>query len=245
MDADGARRGPHRVEGVDRGVARRTSPFDLSGLAADRWIGHRAPAVDAGDGDRGRTARADAVPDADPGPRARASAGPARRPPATATRSATRRRGSPDGRVLVTAGCSTAAALYDPSTGTFSPTGSMSAVRAGETATLLHDGRVLFAGGYNCAPAGADGIWASAELYDPATGTFSPTGSMAAPRQQHTATLLADGRVLIAGGLSGPGPRDGRWGHPRLVSDSPRSTPSWRPPRSTTPPPGRSARPVR
>ena len=79
-------------------------------------------------------------------------------------------------------------------------------VRSSETATLLHDGRVLFAGGYNCAPAGADGTWASAELYDPATGTFSPTGSMAAPRQQHTATLLADGRVLIVGGLSGPGP---------------------------------------
>ena len=108
--------------------------------------------------------------------------------------------------MLVTAGCSKEAALYDPSTGTFSPTGSMSAVRSGETATLLHDGRVLFAGGYNCAPAGADGTWASAELYDPATGTFSPTGSMAAPRQQHTATLLADGRVLIVGGLSGPSP---------------------------------------
>jgi WD40 repeat protein len=111
-----------------------------------------------------------------------------------------------DGRVLVTAGCSKEAALYDPSSGTFSPTGSMSAVRSSETATLLHDGRVLVAGGYNCAAAGADGTWASAELYDPTTGTFSPTGSMAAPRQQHTATLLADGRVLIVGGLSGPGP---------------------------------------
>ena len=77
-------------------------------------------------------------------------------------------------------------------------------MRAFGTATPLRDGRVLFAGGYNCAPAGQDGMWASAELYDPATGTFSPTtGSMAAPRSQHTATLLADGRVLIAGGLSG------------------------------------------
>ena len=111
-----------------------------------------------------------------------------------------------DGRVLVTGGCSKEAALYDPATGTFSPTGSLSSVRSGDTATLLSDGRVLFAGGYNCAPAGADGTWASAELYDPATGTFNPTGSMAAPRQQHTATLLADGRVLIVGGLSGPAP---------------------------------------
>lgn len=108
-----------------------------------------------------------------------------------------------DGRVLVTGSCSTAAELYDPATGTFGPTGSLIVVRAGKTATLLRDGHVLFAGGYNCAAAGSDGMWASAELYDPATGTFSVTGSMAAPREQHTATLLADGRVLIAGGISG------------------------------------------
>jgi hypothetical protein len=79
----------------------------------------------------------------------------------------------------------------------------MATVRAGSTATLLPDGHVMFAGGYNCAPAGQDGSWASAELYDPATGTFSPTGSMAVPRQQHTATRMADGRVLIVGGLTG------------------------------------------
>ncbi len=109
-----------------------------------------------------------------------------------------------DGRVLFAGGCDTKAEVYDPATGTFSPTGSLAQVRAGATATPLHDGRVLFAGGYNCAPGGQDGMWASAEVYDPATGTFGPTGSMAAPRSQHTATLLADGRVLIAGGLSGP-----------------------------------------
>ena len=108
--------------------------------------------------------------------------------------------------MLLTASCSTAAAVYDPSTGTFSPTGSMAQVRASASATLLDDGRVLVAGGYDCAAAGADGTWASAELYDPATGTFSPTGSMHAPRQDQTATLLADGRVLIAGGLTGPSP---------------------------------------
>ena len=110
-----------------------------------------------------------------------------------------------DGRVLLAGGCGTAAQVYDPKTGTFSPTGSLAQSRGGTTATLLRDGRVLFAGGGNCGP-GQDGIWASAELYDPATGTFSPTGSMAAPREQHTATLLADGRVLIAGGLSGSSP---------------------------------------
>ncbi len=67
-----------------------------------------------------------------------------------------------DGRVLFAGGCGTAAELYDPPTGTFSPTGDMTAVRAGSAATLLLDGRVLFTGGYNCAPAGQDGIWASA-----------------------------------------------------------------------------------
>ena len=108
-----------------------------------------------------------------------------------------------DGRVLVTAGCSTAASLYDPSNGTFTPTGSMSVVRASTSATLLHDGRVLFAGGYTCGNTDQDGMWATAELYDPSMGTFSPTGSLTAPRSQHTATLLADGRVLIAGGMTG------------------------------------------
>ena len=82
----------------------------------------------------------------------------------------------------------------------------MTATRAGKTATLLRDGRVLIAGGYNCARAGQDGIWGSAELYDPATGTFSPTGPMTTPREMHTATLLADGRVLITGGITGAQP---------------------------------------
>lgn len=111
-----------------------------------------------------------------------------------------------DGRVLFAGGCTTAAQLYDPATGTFTPTGSMTEARSASAATLLLDGHVLFTGGYNCGPARADGVWASAELYDPTTGTFSPTGSMAAPRQQHTATRLTDGRVLILGGMSGSPP---------------------------------------
>ena len=109
----------------------------------------------------------------------------------------------PDGRVLITSGCGTAAQIYDPSTNAFTETGSLGVRRAGKTATLLRDGRVLFAGGYNCAPAGQDGIWATAEIYDPTTGSFSPTGAMHAAREFHTATLLADGRVLVAGGVSG------------------------------------------
>jgi hypothetical protein len=66
---------------------------------------------------------------------------------------------------------------------------------------LLHDGRVLITAGWRGSYLG------SAELYDPATGTFSPTGSMTTARESATATLLSDGRVLIAGGsVAGVGP---------------------------------------
>ena len=91
------------------------------------------------------------------------------------------------------------AELFDPQTGTFSPTGSMTTTREAQTATRLNDGRVLIAGGSD---AGEHAV-ASAELYDPKTGTFSPTGSMTTARAFHTATLLSDGRVLITGGDSG------------------------------------------
>jgi Tol biopolymer transport system component len=111
-----------------------------------------------------------------------------------------------DGRVLVVHGCTTTAELYDPASGTFNPTGSLTVTRSGATATMLKDGRVLVAGGDNCGDADHQGTWASAELYDPATGTFSPTGSMTVPRLGQTATLLADGRVLMAGGITGPRP---------------------------------------
>ena len=92
----------------------------------------------------------------------------------------------PDGRVLIAGGYGSSgnvlasAELYDPKTGTFSPTGSMATVRDGHTATLLPDGRVLIAGGADAPDDGlAANILASAELYDPKTGTFSPAGSMA------------------------------------------------------------------
>jgi len=91
--------------------------------------------------------------------------------------------------------------LFDPATGTFTPTGSMNVARNSQAAVLLTDGKVLILGG------SGGGDWrelhASAEIYDPATGRFTPTGSMATPRTPHAVALLNDGRVLVAGG-TGP-----------------------------------------
>jgi N-acetylneuraminic acid mutarotase len=113
----------------------------------------------------------------------------------------------PNGRVLVAGGMNgidpvmASAELYDPTTGSWSATGAMTTPRRGNTATLLPDGKVLVAGGDNSNGPGA--TWtASAELYDPTTGSWTATGSMATPRAFHTATLLPDGRVLVAGGLN-------------------------------------------
>jgi hypothetical protein len=76
----------------------------------------------------------------------------------------------------------------------------MAAPRAGHTATLLMDGRVLVVGGY--AGEGQAPL-SSAEVFDPTSGSFRPVGDLAGPRGSHTATRLADGRVLIVGGDRG------------------------------------------
>jgi len=92
---------------------------------------------------------------------------------------------------------SVTAEVYDPGTGLFTSTGNMGTPRVGQTATLLVNGDVLFAGGWS---ASQNASIATAELYHQATGAFTPTGSMTSPRTGHTATLLPDGKVLIAGG---------------------------------------------
>jgi hypothetical protein len=116
-----------------------------------------------------------------------------------------------NGKVLIAGGTGRApdgnypyvasAELYDPSTGTFTATGSMSTARAGHTATLLPNGKVLIAGGAGDRAPNGQGLYvASEELYDPSTGTFTATGSMSTARFDHTATLLPNGKVLVAGG---------------------------------------------
>src|SRR5215467_9011369 len=73
----------------------------------------------------------------------------------------------------------------------WSYTASLNIARAGHTATLLPNGKVLVVGGDSSG---------SAELYDPATGAWSITGSLNVPRYLFTATLLPNGKVLVAGG---------------------------------------------
>jgi len=78
---------------------------------------------------------------------------------------------------------------------TFGNTGSLTTARYAHTATLLPDGKVLVAGGYDSSLRPS----ASAELYDPASGTGSATGNLNTGRSVHTATWLPDGKVLVGG----------------------------------------------
>ena len=114
-----------------------------------------------------------------------------------------------DGTVLVAGGQpdgvtpTASAELYDPGTGEWTSTESMTAARFNHTATLLPDGKVLVAGGIGTATSEFfANILASAELYDPTTGSWTATRDMAGVRVGHTATPLADGTVLVAGGGS-------------------------------------------
>ncbi|WP_239576384.1 kelch repeat-containing protein [Archangium primigenium] len=116
----------------------------------------------------------------------------------------------PNGKVLVAGGFTSefygtalsSAELYDPATGTWSYTGALSQARGYHTLTLLPNGKVLVTGGSNVAEDNAENpnLLASAELYDPATGTWSSAGGLSTGRAWHSATLLPNGQVLVAGG---------------------------------------------
>ncbi len=110
----------------------------------------------------------------------------------------------PNGKVLVAGGviltaqtqvALSTAELFDPSTGSWAATGSLSSARFNHTATLLPNGRVLVVGGQ-----AGRGILDEAELYDPVTGAWTKTANPGVARHSHTATLLRTGQVLIAGG---------------------------------------------
>jgi hypothetical protein len=109
------------------------------------------------------------------------------------------------GVLAVGLAAATAAPALGQVSGTFTFTGSMHTARAFHTATLLNNGQVLVAGGLcgNSTQCSTSPVLASAELYNPSTGTWTVTGSMSTPRYQHTATLLKNGQVLVTGGLNG------------------------------------------
>ncbi len=121
----------------------------------------------------------------------------------------------PNGKVLVAGGFGgtsgvpiyhASAELYDPSANGFSPTtNSMSSARwLQHSSTLqLAGGKILITGGRN-GGAGST-MLTSADIYNPTTGLFSPTGNLLVARQYHSATLLLNGKVLVAGGMSPTG----------------------------------------
>lgn len=112
-----------------------------------------------------------------------------------------------DGKVLVVGGSVTpddrqqaSAELYDPRTGTFTSTGAMHVPRSSFAGAMLRDGRILVMGGWSAGVYPDRIIEKSAEIYDPSTGRFSPTGSMTAPRYKMGAARLSGNRVLVVGG---------------------------------------------
>lgn len=118
-----------------------------------------------------------------------------------------------NGQVLVAGGFEahglylTNSELYDPNSGKWTNTGPLNVARTAtrighSTATLLPNGKVLAVGGY-VYQENTNGALASAELFDPASGTWTMTDSLPGTRSDHTATLLLNGTVLVAGGTDG------------------------------------------
>jgi len=122
-----------------------------------------------------------------------------------------------DGRVMAAGGFSGAyygsgyylngpsVEIWDPNTGLWSATGDMNTARAENSLSMLPDGTVLAAGGFDSYNSSASTITSTAELWDPSTGTWAYTSSLATGRAGHTATVLASGNVVVAGGDVGGG----------------------------------------
>jgi hypothetical protein len=110
-----------------------------------------------------------------------------------------------DGRILFAGGVGdgwsflSSAELFDPTSGQSEVVGSLRTARESHTATLLTDGRALIVGGHRGRKSAME-VYTSAEIYDPATRRFQPTGRLHTARHKHDAVRLADGRVLVLGG---------------------------------------------
>ncbi len=112
-----------------------------------------------------------------------------------------------DGRVLVMGGSGPGTGLdplatseiYNPATGQWASSGTMTVARVGHTALVLPSGKILVAGGVGGSVANPQ-LHASAELYEPSTGAWTGTGNFLTARAFHSAILLANGRPLILGG---------------------------------------------
>jgi N-acetylneuraminic acid mutarotase len=119
--------------------------------------------------------------------------------------------GSNCGKVLVVGGVGgvgagpalASAELYDPRTGTFRATASLDQSRQGQAAVLLANGKVLVIGGFHDPFGTTAPNLSSGEIYNPATETWSPSGSLAARRIGATATLMDNGQVIVTGGAGG------------------------------------------
>ena len=115
-----------------------------------------------------------------------------------------------DGTVLLTGGVGdgwsflASAEVYHPRTASFSPVGSMRWARESHTASTLANGKILITGGHRDRRENIT-VYASTELYDPATRSFSPGPDLTQARHKHDAVTLSDGRVLVMGGSD---PRD-------------------------------------
>jgi len=110
-----------------------------------------------------------------------------------------------DGGILIAGGVGRGwtflgtAELFDPRTGRSVPAGPLGVPRESHTATLLEDGRVLITGGHRGRREAME-VYATTEIYDPATNRFEAAASMGTARHKHDAVLLSDGRVLVIGG---------------------------------------------